>query len=211
MKLSIKILTLFLCFFSELCFSNESIINNRLYDTLSDFKIKASYTNSFNLFDINEYSQNTYGANLEIEHTILSEFLTNTDLGLYAKASFQNFVPDNIQLIKLTGYGFSGGIFTQWNIRNDISFNSSLGTGFLISDINFISAEKGKINDIYYDFLLEGNFSARKTILKTKYFNLDGNTDFHIAFYNEKSNSFINMGPAFGLIINFKPCTKIVK
>lgn len=186
-------------------FAADSSTKDQLTSALSGFRLTSAYTNAFNLYNMDIYSENTIGGALGFEYTLLPELGKNLDAGFYGRTAFQNFVPDNVQLKKLNSYTFSGGLFAQWNFFQDFSILVSGGMGFLISDVDFVSAENGKINDIYYDFSIESDFSLRKTILKTKKVNLIGSAGCHWAFYNEKSESFMSIGPDFGIILDFKP------
>ena len=75
---------------------------------------------------------------------------------------------------------------------------------FLISDIYFVSGQKGTIEDIYYDFMIESDLQIRKLFLSFNKANILLTSGCHFAFYNEKSNSFCTIGPTFGLMLNFK-------
>lgn len=172
---------------------------------LSGLRLTSAYTNAYNLYNMDRYSRNSYGGAVGFEYTLLPEISKKFDLGFYSRAAFQDFVPCNIQLAKLYSYSFSSGMFAQWNLENELSFFISAGGGFLISDIDFVSAEKGKINDIYYDFMLETDLSFRKEILRTGKISLLGSAGCHVAFYNEKTEHFMNMGPSYGIIIDFNP------
>lgn len=172
----------------------------------SGLKITSSYTNAFSIYNMDKYSKNAVGATLGFEYSLLPEFAPNLDLGFYGRASFQDFIPSNLQLIQLLSYGFSGGLFCQWNLNQDISMLLSAGGGFLISQLDFISMEKGSINDVYYDFMLEADFSLRAPFYKGKSVNLLFAPGCHFAFYNEKTESFCSLGPVFGFICDFKPC-----
>lgn len=186
-------------------FAAETSGKEKALNALSGLRLTTSYTNAFNLNNMDIYSKNTYGGTLGFEYTLLPELFRNFDLGFYGRAAIQNFVPINNQLIELRGYSFSGGILAQYQLPLDFSLFLSGGMGFLICDLDFISAEKGTINDIYYDYMIETNFQVRKTILKTKIINLLGNAGLHIAYYNEKTEDFSNIGPTFGLCLDFKP------
>lgn len=195
----------FSLFSVSITFSSDSHKTEQINSVLSELRITSCYTNGFNLYNMDKYSKNSIGAALGFEFTILPEIASNFDLGFYGRAAFQNFIPYSIQLLKLYSYSFSGGFYGQWNLPSDISLLLSAGAGFLISDLDFLSAEKGNINDIYYDFMIEADFSVRKAIIKTKKINLLGSAGCHTAFYNEKTENFMNIGPAFGLTIDFKP------
>lgn len=186
-------------------FAAGSSSKDQLASALSGLRLTSAYTNAFNLYNMDIYSKNTYGAALGFEYTLLPELGKNSDVGFYGRTAFQNFVPDNVQLKKLYSYTFSGGLFAQWNFPKDFNLMFSGGMGFLISDVDFVSAEKGMVNDIYYDFSIESDLSLRKIILKTKNVNLMGSAGCHWAFFNEKSESFMNIGPEFGLILDFMP------
>lgn len=203
-----KVLSLLIFFFAfEL--SAEKSKNEMFSMVLSGLRITTSYINTFNLNDMERYSKNSYGGNIGFEYTLFPQMVKNVDLGFYGRAAFLNFVPYNVQLVRLYSYSFSSGLFGQFYLPYDFSLQMSFGAGFLISDIDFVSAEKGKINDIYYDFMIESDFNIRKAILKTKIVNLLGTAGCHYAFYNEKSESFMSIGPVFGLIVDFKPfCSK---
>lgn len=199
-----KVLAIFIFLFAfEL--SAEKSKNEMLSMVLSGLRITSSYTNAFNLHDMEKYSENSYGGNIGLEYTLLPELVKNVDLGFYGRAAFLNFVPCNVQLVRLYSYSFSSGFFGQLNLPCEFSLQMSFGAGFLISDIDFVSAEKGKINDIYYDFMIESDFNIRKELLKTKLVSFLGTAGCHYAFYNEKSESFMSIGPVFGLIVDFKP------
>lgn len=186
-------------------FAAGSSSKDQVASALSGLRVTSAYRNAFNLYNMDKYSENTFGGTLGYEYTLLPEIGKNFDLGFYGRTAIQNFVPCNVQLKKLYSYTFSGGLFAQWNFPKDFNLMFSGGMGFLISDVDFISAEKGKVCDIYYDFSIESDLSLRKIILKTKNVNLLGSAGCHWAFFNEKSEIFMNIGPEFGLILDFMP------
>ena len=95
-------------------------------------------------------------------------------------------------------------MYDQFLLPQNISISYSLGAGFLISDIYFVSGQKGTIEDIYYDFMIESDLQIRKLFLSFNKANILLTSGCHFAFYNEKSNSFCTIGPTFGLMLNFK-------
>lgn len=205
MKTLKKILSITFFISAAMCFAEESFKKDMLNDALSKLRITSTYTNAFNLYNMDAYSEITFGGSTGFEYTLLPELWKNTDIGFYGRAAFQDFVPYNIQLKSLYAYSFSGGFFAQWNFPQDLVLNFSAGAGFLISEIDFISAEEGLVNDVYYDFMLESDVSIRKVLLKTGKADLLGIAGCHAAFYNEKSESFMNIGPCFGLTVDFRP------
>lgn len=182
----------------------ETSRTERLSETLSGFKLAASYTNAFPLYNMDDFSKCSTGGSAGFEFALFPMFSENLDLGFYGRAAFQNFIPYSLQLEKLYSYSFGGGIFAEWFLPQDISLAASAGAGFLISEVEFVSAEKDSIDDVYYDFMLEGDLSVRKNFIKFPRANVLLSAGCHFAFYNEKSESFCTLGPSFGVLLNFK-------
>ncbi len=186
---------------SSFCFADTK---TDALNELSRFKINVNYTNGFPLYNMNDFSKSSVGANLGCEFALFQTLLKNTDFGFYGRASFQNFIPYSLQLDKLCSYSFSAGIYGEYFLPQDISIAYSLGAGFLISEIKFLSSEKGIIDDVYYDFMLESDLSVRKVMLDFDKVNVLLCTGCHFAFYHEKTESFLTLGPTVGLKIDFK-------
>lgn len=203
-KVFITIIITFIC--SNLCFANDeqNNINQNISSALSRLKLGTSYINGFSLYNMNEFSKYNYGASVSFECDIFQAIPNKINLGFYGRSSFQDFVPNNLQLEKLYSYSFSNGLYSEFLLPQNISISYSLGAGFLISDICFVSGEKGTIEDIYYDFMIESDLQIRKTFISLKKANILLTSGCHFAFYNEKSTSFCTIGPTFGLMFNFK-------
>ena len=195
--------------FSNLCFATNkqnpsTNINQNISAALSRLKLSANYMNGFSLYNMNEFSKYNYGVSVCLECDIFQVLANKIDIGIYGRSSFQNFVPSNLQLEKLHSYSFSNGLYSEFLLPQNISISYSLGAGFLISDIYFVSGQKGTIEDIYYDFMIESDLQIRKLFLSFNKANILLTSGCHFAFYNEKSNSFCTIGPTFGLMLNFK-------
>lgn len=206
-------LSLVLCIMaisSNFCFAqNQDTQKNdagtgQLLSVLSLFKLAAGYTNSFPLYNMSDFSKCSVGAVAGFEFALLPSFLKNTDLGFYGRTAFQNFIPYSLQLTKLYSYSFGGGLYGETFLPQAFSLAYSVGAGFLISEVNFVSAEKSSIDDVYYDFMLESDVGLRKKIVSLKNANLIFSTGCHFAFYNEKSESFCTLGPTFSILVDFK-------
>ncbi len=172
---------------------------------LSGFRISSGYTNAFSLYNMDMYSKIAAGGFLGLEYTLLPDLFADFDAGFYSKTSYQYFVPYNMQLNRLDGVTLSGGLFCVKNFSEDISVFFSVGIGFMISMIDFTSAEGTALNDVYYDFALESDFYIRKKIIGTNVFQLLMGPGCHFSFYNEKSKSFCSFGPGFSLSVDFSP------
>ena len=192
---------------SFFCFAQNSnkTRSEKLQNSLFAIKLNASYTNEFPLYNMNQFSKSAIGVTIGYDFSLLPDFSKNLDVGFYGRVAFHNFIPYSFQLEKLYSYCFSDGIFMEYYLPQDFSIYFSLGGGFLISDISFVSAQQGSINDIYYDFALESDLCLRKGVLNLKKSALGFFTGCHFAFYNEKTEFFCTVGPSFGLLLNFTP------
>ena len=198
-------ITLILLIVSSFSIFAKSQKQELLSTTLSGLKLSAGYTNAFSLYNMDIYSKVAAGGFLDFEYTLLPELAGGLDIGFYGKASYQNFIPYNLQLNRLDSFTFSGGLFGQKNFSNDISIFLSAGAGFMINQLDFTSAEGSDIQDVYYDFALESDFYIRKKIIGNKTINLLAGPGCHFSFYNEKSKNFCTLGPEFSLSLDFKP------
>lgn len=203
---TICFLILFVCVATTLFSQEKSSDKSELLGSaLSAIRLSAAYTNAIPLYNMDEYSKIATGGFIGLEHTLLPELFTAFDVGLYGKISYQSFVPYNLQLNSLDTFTFATGLFCQKNLANDFAVFFSLGAGFMISMLDFTSAEGKVIEDVYYDFALESDLFLRKKILSTNTFFLLMGSGCHFAFYNEKSQNFCSLGPAFSLSIDFNP------
>lgn len=201
-KILLSFAILLSCSVSFLSAKSQSGI---LSSALSGLRISSGYTNAFSLYNMDTYSKIAPGAFLGYEYTLLPDLSRGLDAGFYGKTSYQYFVPYNLQLNRLESFTFSGGLFFQFNLKNDISIVVSTGAGFMIDIIDFTSAEGKQINDVYYDFALEGDFYIRKKIDGNKNCLLLMGPGCHFSFYNEKTKNYCSLGPGFSLCIDFKP------
>lgn len=205
MKKKISILTLILFLITSSSIFSTTKNSELLSATLSGLRLSAGYTNVFSLYNMDIYSKVAAGGFLDFEYTLLPELASGLDIGFYGKTSYQNFIPYNLQLNKLESYTFSGGLFCQKILVNDIYIFLSAGAGFMINQLDFTNAEGSEIQDVYYDFALESDFYIRKKIVGNKTINLLAGPGCHFAFYIEKSKDFCTLGPEFSLSIDFKP------
>lgn len=218
MKKKVFVYFLLLCICSASVFSQTS--ENKKSDekssgksalvgsALSALRLSSGYTNAYPLYNMNQYSKIAAGGFLALEHTILPGLYTNFDAGLYGKFSYQNYIPYNLQLNSLNACTFASGLFCQKNLPDDFAVFFSLGAGFMISMLDFTSAEGKEIDDVYYDFALEVDLFIRKKVYGNNTFFLLMGPGCHFSFYNEESKNFCSMGPAFSLSIDFKPVKK---
>jgi len=174
-----------------------------LKNAVSDLDVSLDFNDNFVLNNFDFYTKNAIGFSSQIEYLILDGLFEKTSLGIFGNFAYQNFIPANQELVNLNSYNFLGGFFCKWQLPQEIELLSQIGAGVSISEIEYVSADSGFIDDVYYDFILASAISVRKPFYKTSVFNILYDAGLTFAFQNEETNNFLTLGVKFGFVFDF--------